>query len=90
MTNLSINKTPPRKVGNVNGSERTTNAVSAAIGNIHSPQSQLSDIGKLSYRTTSTLSGSTPAISRSLELSFQSSLQLSFTVLVCYRIRVYI
>ena len=42
----------------------------------------------LIHQTTSTLSVSTSTISRSLELSLQSSLQLSFTVLVCYRIRV--
>ena len=60
------------------------------MGSVHKPKPQLSDNGKLSHRVTSTLSGSTLAISRSLELSLQSSLQLSLTVLVCYRIRVYI
>lgn len=40
------------------------------------------------HKTMSALSASTPVVSRSLELSFQSSLQLSLTVLVCYRIRI--
>jgi hypothetical protein len=36
---------------------------------------------------SSALSASIPAVSRPLELSLQSSLQLSLTVLVCYRSR---
>lgn len=43
---------------------------------------------RLCHKTMSALSASTPVVSRSLELSFQSSLQLSLTVLVCYRIRI--
>ena len=39
------------------------------------------------HRVSSTLSVSFSAVSRPLELSLQSSLQLSLTVLVCYRSR---
>jgi hypothetical protein len=72
----------------LHGSSRSDNAASATIGNVHKAKPQLSDFTKLSHRVTSTLSGFTPAISRSLELSLQSPLQLSLTVLVCYRIHV--
>uniref|UniRef100_A0A1I7WDE2 DPPIV_N domain-containing protein n=1 Tax=Heterorhabditis bacteriophora TaxID=37862 RepID=A0A1I7WDE2_HETBA len=84
---------PPRKQDTTKWatlycSESTINAVSATTGSVHPPEPQLSDFRGYSYQVMLTLSGSTSAISRSLELSLQSSLQLSLTVLVCYRFRV--
>ena len=67
--------------------------ISTVINGIHNARSHSlyyndAILAILIHHTTSTLSDSTSTISRSLELSLQSSLQLSFTVLVCYRIRV--
>uniref|UniRef100_A0A1I7WD74 CUB domain-containing protein n=1 Tax=Heterorhabditis bacteriophora TaxID=37862 RepID=A0A1I7WD74_HETBA len=70
MTNLPESKTPQ------SGQHYTVRKCS-----VHPPEPQLSDFRGYSYQVMLTLSGSTSAISRSLELSLQSSLQLSLTVL---------
>ena len=68
------------------------NAVNAVIVGDHRYARTINDGApireRFCHKTTSALSASTPVVSRSLELSFQSSLQLSLTVLVCYRIRI--
>ena len=68
------------------------NAVNAVIVGDHRYARTINDGSpireRLCHKTMSALSASTPVVSRSLELSFQSSLQLSLTVLVCYRIRI--
>jgi len=70
---------------------QNTNAVNAATVTTIADTRHVrrtADARQLCHRATSALSASTPVVSRSLELSFQSSLQLSLTVLVCYRIRI--
>ena len=74
-------------------SDCVVDVISTVINGIHNARSHSlyyndAILAILIHHTTSTLSDSTSTISRSLELSLQSSLQLSFTVLVCYRIRV--
>uniref|UniRef100_A0A1I7WDB4 Uncharacterized protein n=2 Tax=Heterorhabditis bacteriophora TaxID=37862 RepID=A0A1I7WDB4_HETBA len=82
MTNLPESKTPQ------SGQHYTVRKAQSTQSVVHPPEPQLSDFRGYSYQVMLTLSGSTSAISRSLELSLQSSLQLSLTVLVCYRFRV--
>uniref|UniRef100_A0A1I7WDI4 Lipoprotein n=1 Tax=Heterorhabditis bacteriophora TaxID=37862 RepID=A0A1I7WDI4_HETBA len=81
MTNLPESKTPQSGQHYTVRKAQSTQSVQQQVP-------QLSDFRGYSYQVMLTLSGSTSAISRSLELSLQSSLQLSLTVLVCYRFRV--
>uniref|UniRef100_A0A1I7WKT8 Ig-like domain-containing protein n=1 Tax=Heterorhabditis bacteriophora TaxID=37862 RepID=A0A1I7WKT8_HETBA len=87
MTNLPESKTPQSGQHYTVRKAQSTQSVQQQVASTPL-EPQLSDFRGYSYQVMLTLSGSTSAISRSLELSLQSSLQLSLTVLVCYRFRV--